>query len=282
MLAVDACGIRLSGLIAEPTGRAPRAVVVALPGAGMLAGYYDGPVDRSTSLLDLGATHGFTVWAIDRPGYGASADAPDELVTLAGQAEVLHAALDEYARSHDIGAGYFVVAHSYGLKVALVLAAGARGRRLLGVDGVGTGLRHTFVPGETQPPEGGPGDRGASWGPGHLYPPGTFARGSLAFAPIPAPQTREHADWPAVFRSIAPDIAVPVRMTFGEHERFWVVDDEALAEIRSLFTGTSKFELGIQEGAGHNISLGLGAREYHLRALAFAEECIAWSSASSG
>jgi pimeloyl-ACP methyl ester carboxylesterase len=109
-----------------------------------------------------------------------------------------------------------------------------------------------------------------------LYPPGTFERGRLVFAPIPLPQARESADWPEVFRLIAPRVTVPVRLTFGQHERFWVVDDDALAEIRSLFTGTSRFELAIQEGAGHNVSLGLGAREYHRRALAFAEECIAW------
>ena len=36
--------------------------------------------------LALGAAQGFTVWAIDRPGYGASAGVPDDRIDILGQA----------------------------------------------------------------------------------------------------------------------------------------------------------------------------------------------------
>ena len=85
-IVVDAGDIKLSGLLAEPAGTSPIAVVVAIPGSGMLGRYFDGPVDGAASLLALGAAQGFTVWAIDRPGYGASAGVPDERIDIVGQA----------------------------------------------------------------------------------------------------------------------------------------------------------------------------------------------------
>ncbi len=52
---------------------AARATVVALHGGGMSAGYFDGQAHPDLSLLTLGARLGFTVLAVDRPGYGLSA-----------------------------------------------------------------------------------------------------------------------------------------------------------------------------------------------------------------
>jgi pimeloyl-ACP methyl ester carboxylesterase len=271
-IVVEADGIPISGLIAEAAPGPPRAAILAIPGNAMMAGYFDGPVDHGGSLLALGASEGFTVWAIDRPGYGASADAPDERVTLFGQADLVHRALDAFAAEHDVGAGFFVAAHSYGLKLALVMAADRRGDRLLGIDGVGTGLRYGINP--RHPPAPVDGDRGPMWGPEHLYPDGTFERGRLPLGRVPKIQTAEAAAWPGVMRSIAADVALPVRFTYGERERLWPIDEESLAELRNLFAASPRIETAIQAGAGHNVSLSNAARAYHLRALAFAGECI--------
>jgi len=275
-LVVDADGVSISGLVAEPATVPPRAVVLALPGNAMLARYFDGPVDRRGSLLDLGAAQGFTVWAIDRPGYGASSGAPDERVGLFGQVDLVYTALERFAEQHDVGAGFFVAAHSYGLKLALAMAADPRGERIVGIDGVGTGYRYTFDH------ERGPevvtttGDRGAPWGPGHLYPPGTFERGRLPLGRAPAAQgVREAIEWPRVLESIAPAVVVPVRFTYGDHERLWPIDDDSLRELRSLFTSSPRVETFIQAGSGHNVSLSNAAAEYHARALANAVACIA-------
>src|SRR5438105_2293569 len=154
-IVVDAHGLRISGLVAEPATAPSRALVLALPGNAMLARYFDGPVDRRGSLLDLGAAQGFTVWAIDRPGYGASARAP-------------------------------------------------------------------------------------------------AAQG-----------VREAVEWPRVLESIAPAVVVPVRFTYGDHERLWPIDDDSLRELRSLFTSSPRVETFIQRGAGHNVSLSNAAAEYH-------------------
>lgn len=72
-ITLDADGIMLSARLAQPVHVPPRATVVALHGAGMSAGYFDGPAHPETSLLAVAAELGFTVVAIDRPGYGRSA-----------------------------------------------------------------------------------------------------------------------------------------------------------------------------------------------------------------
>ena len=111
------------------------------------------------------------------------------------------------------------------------MAADADRRQLLGIDGAGTGLRYAF---DTcrQPPRV-PGDRGPMWGPEHLYPSGTFASGNLPLARAPASQASEAAAWPALLRSIASDIRVPLQITYGDHERLWPIDDASLAELRA-------------------------------------------------
>jgi pimeloyl-ACP methyl ester carboxylesterase len=48
-------------------------VVVALHGAGLSAGCFDGQALPTLSLMTPGASLGFTVLAVDRPGYGRSA-----------------------------------------------------------------------------------------------------------------------------------------------------------------------------------------------------------------
>lgn len=65
-----------------------------------------------------------------------------------------------------------------------------------------------------------------------------------------------------------------MRFTFGDHERLWEVSDEHFTAIRVLMTSCPRLDFAVQEGAGHNVSLSYAARVYHLRALAFADECV--------
>ncbi|SFO16713.1 Alpha/beta hydrolase family protein, partial [Streptomyces sp. cf124] len=122
-ITLDAAGLPLSALLSEPPGGAPRAVVVAVHGGGMNAGYFDCRAHPQQSLLTLGARLGHTVLAVDRPGYGHSAARLPEGQGLAEQAVSLRAALRDFTSRHDTGAGLFLLAHSYGGKVALTAAA---------------------------------------------------------------------------------------------------------------------------------------------------------------
>jgi pimeloyl-ACP methyl ester carboxylesterase len=277
---VSVDGVTLSGLLAAPDGK-PRALVVALHGHGMTARYFAGPADPELSLLEVAAALGFTVWAPDRLGYGASAGADPALFAMFRQSEFLNTAIARFVDDHAVEAGCFLLGHSFGLKLALAMAASPSRPELLGVDGSGSGLMYTFQPGVTSP-ESQPGDVNPSWGPRHLYPSATFVPGVLPVAPMaPAPE-REAAEWPDDLRRFCDRVRVPVRITFADHERLWVVSGEHFAALRTVLARSPRVDIEVQRGAGHNISLSKAGRAYHLKALAFAEECLLDGSGATG
>lgn len=263
---VQAAGVQLSGLHCAPVSGPPRAMVVALHGAGMRAGYFHGPAHPSLSLLTLGAALGFSVLALDRPGYGLSAaDFPDGL-SLPEQSAVLHSALDSVRRRYATGAGLFLLAHSFGGKLALTHTAEHPADDLLGVDISGCG--HRYAPGaeKTLRSRDGRAAWQFHWGPLRLYPARTHTTSRDLVTPVPPRETADALGWPGVFLRLAPRIRVPARLTFAEHERWWAHDDRSLAELRDALAGAPA-QVERQPDAGHNLSLGWAARAYHQRAL---------------
>ncbi|MFJ9409719.1 alpha/beta hydrolase [Streptomyces sp. NPDC101393] len=289
-ITLDGAGITLSALLSEPEEGPPRAVVVAVHGGGMSAGYFDGQAHPDLSLLVLGARLGYTVLAVDRPGYGRSAAQLPEGQTLAEQSATLRAALTDFAASYRTGAGLFLLAHSYGGKLVMVAAADAPPPSLLGLDVSGCGHRYAVEPSDVaahlRPSDTDGGAAAASplsqssermryWGPLHLYPPGTFRSVGPMVSAVPVREPAEAARWPQLVGALLPRIQVPVRLTFAEHEAWWRHDDASLADLATQLSGTSRVVIDRQPLAGHNISLGWAARSYHLRALAFLEDCLA-------
>jgi pimeloyl-ACP methyl ester carboxylesterase len=270
-------GLPMSALLAEPpAGVPPRCVVVALHGAGMRAGYFHGRAHPSVSLLDLASGLGATVLALDRPGYGRSAQREPAGRDLAGQTEAVLLALADFAARYPTGAGMFLLAHSYGGKLALSLAAcrafGNQTVPLLGVDI--SGLSHRYAVDEDRLARFGDRDSWAlHWGPLGLYPPGTFRLAAPLLAEVPRREQHQVPRWPELFPRLAAAVRVPVRLTFAEHEGWWRHDDETVAAMVGML-GSSRVVVDRLSGAGHNISLGWAARVYHLRALAFLDECL--------
>lgn len=217
--------------------------------------------------------------AIDRPGYGLSASGLAKGQLLAEQVATLRAALTRYTALCPAGAGVFLLGHSYGGKVALAIAAEERGAGILGLDVSGLGRRYAVNPEEAiEHPDHR--DWALHWGPLGLYPPRTFRLAAPLVSEIPALERDETAAWPDRFRGIAARVQVPVRLTFAEHEGWWRTDEESLAEIRELLSAPRVVVERLPH-AGHNISLGLAARTYHLRALAFLDECLTSSALAS-
>ncbi|MGW6575031.1 alpha/beta hydrolase [Streptomyces sp. NPDC054945] len=270
-ITLDADGIVLSARLAQPVHVPPRATVVALHGAGMSAGYFDGPAHPETSLLAVGAELGFTVVAIDRPGYGRSADQLPYGQGFAAQSQTLAAALRRLAEQYETGAGIFLMGHSFGSKPALRMAADGTVPDLIGLDLSGCGAEY-LVPPTT--PATRAGSWKLNWGPLRLYPPGTFQSSIGVVAPAPERELADAAQWPTAFAALAERVRVPVRFTFAEHEAWWRRDHQALTRLRSRLGAAPRVLIDHQPGAGHNISLGWAARAYHLRALGFAEECL--------
>ncbi|MFI7336336.1 alpha/beta hydrolase [Streptomyces sp. NPDC050085] len=273
----------LSGLLAgpDPAHGPSRALVVALHGGGMSAGYFDGQAHPDVSLLALGARLGFTVLALDRPGYGPHAGLRPEGRTLREQVDDIGPALAEFVgRRADADAGVLLLGHSYGGKVALALAADRPPRGLLGVDVSGTGLRPA-VPPERAGQGAGFASRLLNWGPSFdLYPPGTFLACRSVVAPMPARETDSVGDWTARGADVLARVRVPVRFTFAEHEAWWRHGPDEVADLTGGSARAPRVVVDRLERAGHNVSLGWAARAYHLKVFAFLEECLVAAGAT--
>ncbi|MER5562517.1 alpha/beta hydrolase [Streptomyces sp. NPDC058961] len=259
-------GVPLSAILALPEGRAARSTILAIHGRGMRAAYWNSFIPLATGL-------GHAVLAVDRPGYGDSAHLLPEGQPLADQAETLQAALKDYACGHDIGAGVFLLGHSDGGKVAFHAAAAADGIRLLGLDVSGVGYQ--YRPQALRLPSTLSGGAiGLNWGPLRLYPHGTFRDSRALLSPTPPRESAETVHWPAQYEALAPNVRVPVRLTFAEHEAWWRLDEPTLASMAALLASSPRVTVEHLPAAGHNISLGHTATAYHLRVLTFFEDCL--------
>jgi pimeloyl-ACP methyl ester carboxylesterase len=271
-------GVPMSALVAEAAE--PRAVVVAFHGGASTAAYFDCPGHPRLSLLRIGATLGFTVVALDRPGYGASAPYPDAMQRPEQRVGLAYGAVDKILGSKPRGAGLVLLAHSAGCELAVRMAVddNAEDAGVVGLELAGTGLQYAEDAKEilktataTQRPTG---LRELLWQPAHLYPAEVLSgiTNSSTGALYEGAMVKDWAtqDFPA----LAGKIRVPVQFSVAEHERVWRSDPEALAEIAAMFTAAPRFVINEQAGAGHNLSLSVSAAAYHLKVLSFVEDCV--------
>jgi pimeloyl-ACP methyl ester carboxylesterase len=270
-------GVPMSALVAEATE--PKAVIVAIHGGGTTALYFDCPGHPSFSLLRAGAAAGFTVVALDRPGYGSSAPYPEAMTLGEQRVDLAYGAVDRIAGDRPRGAGLFLMGHSGGCELVLRMAADERGGDLLGIELAGTG-RHWHPAArellKTATRKSRPaGMRELLWSPERLYPP-EILTGVTVSPSAPAYEDHAVSDWARqTFPALAPTVRVPVHFSIAEHEKVWQTDDSALDEITALFSGAPRFTVHRQPDAGHNISLGHTAADYHAKVLSFVAECVA-------
>ena len=276
-------GVPMSALVAEAPE--PKAVIVAIHGGGTTAIYFDCPGHPSFSLLRTGAAAGFTVVALDRPGYGSSAPYPEAMARPEQRVNLAYGAVDRILGQGRRGAGLFVLGHSGGCELAMRMGADARGADLVGVELAGTGRHYHPAAREilkTATRERRPaGLRELLWHPERLYPHEVL-NGATVHPEAPAYEDQMVSDWARQdFPSLAPAIRVPVQFSIAEYERVWQTDTSALTEITALFSGSPRFTVNRQPEAGHNISLGHTAADYHSKVFAFADECVTAAASSS-
>ena len=171
--------------------------------------------------------------------------------------------------------------HSGGCELAMRMGADERGAGLLGIELAGTGRRYhpaarelmKTATREHRPP----GFRELLWHPERLYPPEVLG-GVTVYSGAPPYEDEMVSNWARQdFPALAPTIRVPVQFSVAGYERVWQTDDSALTEIAALFSGAPRFTTNRQPDAGHNISLGHTAADYHAKVFCFAEECVAAS-----
>ena len=273
-LTVDS--VSLSARVSAPVGRA-RATVLALPGGGYGAWYWDHPLHPQASLLRLGSLLGFRVIAVDRPGYGASSALGGDRLTVPAQAQLLNELAAQSHAAGEAGAGVFLVGHSLGAIMALEMAAGEPSYPLIGVAVSGVPIRYPdyMVAGLEQQPIGGthlPGHDAETIARMFYGPDGTYDPRILVFdvdhqAPVPVPEFLNAKTYPLVFPVVAPRIRVPVQYVIAENEASSVGGTVMLSEAARRFSASRRVDAWEQSSAGHCVSLHLVARAYHLRVL---------------
>lgn len=272
-------GVPMSALVAEPENpEHPKAIILAIHGGGTTAVYFDCPGHPSLSLLRQGAALGFTVVALDRPGYGSSAPYPEAMAEPEQRVHLAYGAVDRILGQRSRGAGLFVMGHSGGCELAMRMAADERGANLLGIELAGTGRHYHPAAREmlkTATRERRPaGLRELLWHPEKLYPP-ELLTGITVSPTAPAYEDQMVSNWARQdFPALAPAVRVPVQFSIAEYESVWQTDTSALTEIAALFSGAPRFTVYKQREAGHNLSLAYTAAAYHLKVLSFAEECV--------
>ena len=270
-------GVPMSALIAEAPE--PKAVIVAIHGGGTTAIYFDCPGHPSLSLLWTGAAEGFTVVALDRPGYGSSAPYPEAMALPEQRVNLAYGAVARILGDRPRGAGLFLMGHSGGCELVMRMGADERGADLLGIELAGTGRRYHPAARDilkTATRERRPaGLRELLWHPEELYPPEVLT-GATVSPTAPSYEDQMVSNWARQdFPALAPAVRVPVQFSIAEHEKVWQNDSPAMTEIEDLFSGSPRFTVHRQPDAGHNMSLGHTAAAYHAKVFEFADECVA-------
>jgi pimeloyl-ACP methyl ester carboxylesterase len=272
-------GVPMSALVVEAPD--PRGVIVAIHGGGTTSLYFDCPGHPESSFLRTGAARGYTVVALDRPGYGSSAPYQDEMARPEQRVQLAYGAVDRILGERSRGAGLFLMGHSGGCELTLRMAADEqadRGSELLGIEIAGTG-RHYHPAArdmlKTATRERRPsGLRELLWHPERLYPPEVL-NGATVYPGAPAYEDTMVSNWGRQdFPALAPAVRVPAHFSIAEYEKVWQTNSSAMTEIEAMFSGVPRFVVHHQAEAGHNISLGHTAADYHSTVLAFADECV--------
>lgn len=281
-------GIPMSGLIAAV--EEPKAVVVAFHGGSSTAAYFDCPGHPSLSLLRLGADNGYTMVALDRPGYGSSAPYPEAMERPEQRVALAYGAIDKILGANSRGAGLFLVGHSAGCELVIRMASEGPDNRaeranLIGLELAGTGLQYHAEMAEIMKAAtatGRPtGLREVLWQPAELYPPDVLS-GMTNSSTGALYETNMTKNWPRQdFPALAPQVRVPVQFSVAEHERVWRSDADAMSQIAAIFSSSPRFVTNHQPGTGHNMSLSLNAAAYHGSVLSFVGECVAAKSSTS-
>lgn len=278
----------LSGLVVHPECGQPNGLIVALHGGSYTAGYWHADALPESSLLLLGAASGYAVLAVDRPGYGSSTGWPLARQRLAFQAETVFDVIDDFVSRHATlkGKPVFLIGHSMGGMLALVMGAHPRAVGLSGIDVSGVPLR--FPPGMQEmirqqaahaarapflPERPAQEMQDIFYGPPDTWWPEALAHDAAIHARVPSPEMLDAAACPDELPPLMRKVAVPVQLTIPSLEKSSMGGQESLDYARQFLTASRRVVTQLQEGSGHNISLHKVARAYHLRAIAFFEEC---------
>ncbi|MEU9636343.1 alpha/beta hydrolase [Streptomyces tendae] len=287
LLTFEVDGHKITALVAGPAEPTGKPLIAALHGGTYTARYFDVAGSPDGSFLDVAVAHGHPVVAFDRPGYGGSTVLEPEANTFTRHAELLNGALAQ-ATEHLGADSVFLVGHSIGGMIALMIAASEPDIPLIGVSATGMGA---VIPsgGAAEALGSLPADATVDlpydqrdqvmFGPVHTYRTEGLRQAHESYAPTPVRELVQAPQWPREhLPHLAPKVRVPVHNALAEFDALWSSGPENVARFAGLFTAAPFVDASVARGTGHCIdhhTLGIAT---HLRQLAFAEECAHWAA----
>lgn len=284
-VSIDAGNVKLSGRFLPATNGQPRALLVAIHGGTYTSKYFDTP---SSSLLEFCASSGYSILALDRPGYGTATSIPFDQLSFDGQVPILQQALEKIWDSYgQQSAGMFLIGHSIGGMISLLLAAEKPHEHLLGVSMTGAGglyneqTKVAFASLASDEPTVMMNiaiKLRAMYGPEWSYPAEQAQYDPQRDVPTAGIELAEAQLWGARMPEVAAQVHVPVQFIVPEYDHIWRGEPEAISHVAEMFTSAPFVDVGIQRMAGHSVELHTLARAFYMKILAFVEECILYHS----
>lgn len=284
-VSIGAGNMKLSGRFLPATNGQPRALLVALHGGTYTSKYFDTP---SSSLLEFCASLGYSILALDRPGYGAATSVPFDQLSFDGQVPILQQALSEiWDRYGQQSAGMFLIGHSIGGMISLLLATEKPHERLIGMNMTGSGALYNeqtkvaFASLVSDAPTVMMDIAikvRAMYGPAWSYPEEQAQYDPERDVPTAVIELAEAQTWGARLPQVAAKARIPVQFIVPEYDHIWRGEPEALSHVAEMFTSAPFVDVGIQRMAGHSVELHTLARAFYMKILAFVEECILYHS----
>lgn len=280
---VHGLGIALSG-----RGRMPEAenqkrpLIIAIHGGTYSSKYFDIP---GYSLLDRAQAQNLPIFAIDRPGYGQSADYAATAPSISDNAQILESAIHELWRRYQHQAcGVVLIGHSIGGAISIALAARQPTWPLLGIAVSGVGLDpvpaskdkwNEVPPSQTLVNVPMEAMNGFFFGPESTYDASMMPQASYS-AGAPAPRS-ELIDislgWPKLVAKLAAKVTVPVHYRQPEFEKLWPISDELVGQFAKAFSNSPEVDAALLPGAGHCVDFHRVGEQFQLDQLAFAKRC---------
>lgn len=285
-LTVEVDGLTITAVAAGADPRGARPLIVALHGGTYTSQYFDVAGSAEGSFLDTAAAHGYRVVAFDRPGYGGSTPLAPDQNTFTRHAELLTGAIARVA-TQEGAYQVFLVGHSIGGMIALMIAAGRPDFGLIGVSATGMGA--VIPPGGAAEALGSlPPDLTVDlpyderdkvmFGPAGTWEEQARLQAHGSYAPTPVRELIQAPVWSREhLPGLAPRVTVPLHNELAEHDALWDSSEANVAAFAEMFTAAPFVRAAVARGTGHCIDHHRLGHELHLRQLAFAQECVAWA-----
>lgn len=231
---------------------AKKPLLVCIHGGGCNAGYFDLP---GFSFRARAEARGYPLLLVNRPGHGGSG--PSGGVDFRSAAAVISKHIEGVVEAHSPSRKWFLIGHSIGGAVSIVVAGENRPRGLsaLAVSGIGdtpTSLAAAWFRQLGGLPIDGVLASDLLFGPSGSYSwraPKALRHSAEPWQPAEVTETLDQ--WPAQWAGFAAKVEVPTHLRLAEAEQIWETGAVTVRRLASKFERASEVDAGMVPEGGH-------------------------------